>query len=205
VNKTNIIKSTSYNQHKILKNIIVLHCPDGFECDVTYGKGNFYKDGVSQPRLRFDIEPRLPEVIAADCRKLPLMNDSINSVIFDPPFMARTGPGASLKKCFGELVGTIKDLWQFYYESMEEIYRVLKFGGILVFKCQDGVLSGVNNFTHVVVHNMATDIGFRPIDLFILLAKHRMNHPKHTRQLHARKYHSYFWIFKKRKINVARW
>jgi hypothetical protein len=36
-----------------------------------------------------------------------------------------------------------------------------------------------------------------PMDLFILLARHRMNHPKHTRQLHARKFHSYFWVFKK--------
>jgi hypothetical protein len=118
--------------------------------------------------------------------------------MLDPPFMARTGPGATLKARFGELVGTIRDLMDFYKLAMWEIKRVLVPGGWLVFKCQDGVLSGVNNFNHVDIHNRAVNMGFKAVDLFILLAKHRMNHPKHTRQVHARKFHSYFWVFKKR-------
>jgi len=111
--------------------------------------------------------------------------------------MARTGPGASLKELFGEVVGTIEDLWDVYSDMMKEAYRILQPGGWLIVKCQDGVLSGRNNFTHVEVYNRSKEIGFIPVDLFILLAKHRMMHPRHKRQIHARKFHSYFWILKK--------
>jgi hypothetical protein len=112
--------------------------------------------------------------------------------------MARTGPGATLKARFGELVGTIADLMLFYFEAMNEIKRVLRPGGYLVFKCQDGVLSGENNNNYNTICNMAEAMGFKWVDLFILLAKHRMMHPKHKTQRHARKYHSYFIVFRRR-------
>jgi len=115
----------------------------------------------------------------------------------DPPFMARTGPGASLKELFGEVVGTIESLWKLYEDIMIEVYRILRPEGWLIVKCQDGVLSGQNNFTHCALYDRAKKIGYKPVDLFILLAKHRMMHPKHKRQIHARKFHSYFWIFQK--------
>jgi hypothetical protein len=43
-------------------------------------------------------------------------------------------------------------------------------------------------------------LGFVPKDLFVLLANHRMTHPKHKTQKHARKYHSYFWVLQKRGL-----
>ena len=46
----------------------------------------------------------------------------------------------------------------------------------------------------------ALDIGFYPKDLFILLAKTRLNDGR--KQQHARKFHSYFWIFEKRECKV---
>lgn len=167
------------------------------ECDATYGRGNFYKHGIEQPKFKFDIRPAKHGVVQADARTLPLPDTSVHCVALDPPFMARTGPGASLKELFGEVVGTIEDLWDVYSDMMKEAYRILQPGGWLIVKCQDGVLSGRNNFTHVEVYNRSKEIGFIPVDLFILLAKHRMMHPRHKRQIHARKFHSYFWILKK--------
>ena len=193
-----MVKSISFDQHEILRWIVELHTGP-IDCDVTYGSGCFYTKGVIRPRLCFDITPRKPGVIAADACCLPLKANTLKCVMFDPPFMARTGPGATLKDRFGEMVGTIRDLQTFYTIAMCEIYRVLTPGGWLVFKMQDGVLSGVNNFTHVVMYNRAEAIGFVPVDLFVLLAKHRMMHPKHKVQKHARKFHSYFWVFKKGK------
>lgn len=195
-----IIKSISFSQQEILENIINLHTGP-IECDVTYGSGCFYRK-LPQPAFCFDLEPRPGQshVRQADACHLPLENVAVRTVMFDPPFMARTGPGATLKSRFGELVGTIKDLWNFYFRALREIHRVLTPGGWLVFKCQDGVLSGVNNFTHAEIYAMAKSLGFVPKDLFILLAKNRMMHPRHKTQRHARKYHSYFWVFQKRSL-----
>ena len=193
-----MIKSISFSQGEILQNICALHIGQ-VEADVTYGSGCFYKNIMPEPRLRFDLAPRVRGVIAADVRRLPLKDGCLKSVMFDPPFLIRTGPGAELKVRFGSVVGTMRDLWRFYHRSMEEIYRVLGPQGWLVFKCQDGVLSGVNNFTHCEIYDMAATLGFEPVDLFILLAKHRMVDPTHRVQKHARKFHSYFWVFKKRR------
>lgn len=192
-----MIKSISFFQDEILQNIVALHTGP-IQADVTFGSGCFYKKALPLPEFCFDLAPRKPGVIAADSCHLPLKDSCLSSVMFDPPFMARTGPGASLKARFGEIVGTIQDLWDFYKLVMWEIRRVLKPGGWLIFKCQDGVLSGVNNFTHVEIFNRAYPMGFRAVDLFILLAKHRMMHPAHKRQVHSRKYHSYFWVFRKK-------
>ena len=193
-----IIKSISFKQSEILQSIVALHTGD-IECDPCYGSGCFYKNGITKPLFCFDIAPRELGVVEANVYHLPLKDQSVRSIIFDPPFLARTAPGAILKARFGELVGTIQDLWNFYFLAMREIHRVLAPGGWLVMKCQDGVLSGVNNFTHVKVCVEAESLGFKPVDLFILLAKHRMPHPKHKVQRHARKFHSYFWVFKKKQ------
>ena len=193
-----VIKSISFSQEEILQAIISLHT-GGIECDVTYGSGCFYKK-LKQPTFCFDLAPRKEGVIQADVCQLPLHDSAVRSVMFDPPFMAHTGPGATLKSRFGELVGTIKDLWNFYFAALKEIHLVLITGGWCVFKCKDGVLSWVNNFTHCEIYAMAKVLGFVPKDLFILLAKNRMMHPKHAVQKHARKYHSYFWVLRKRAL-----
>ena len=197
-----IIKSISYDQHEIIQNIITLHTGE-IECDVTWGNGNFYRK-IKPPKLRLDRYPKQSGVIKADVRCLPLPDNSIRTVMLDPPFMARTGPGATLKARFGELKGTMFDLWDFYGEALTEIYRVLKPEGWLVFKCQDSVLAGTNRFTHVEIFNRAKALGLEAVDLFILLAKHRMMHPKHKTQRHCRKYHSYFWVFQKVTPEIIR-
>ena len=55
-----------------------------------------------------------------------------------------------------------------------------------------------------MVMEMARQVGFYPLDLFVLLAKQRMNSfgGKWRNQEHARKYHSYFWVFRKSKCKV---
>lgn len=192
-----LVKSFSFSQEEILQGIIYLHTGP-FEADVTFGSGAFYRNGIPRPRFCFDISPRRPGVVAADACRLPIKDCCLNSVMFDPPFMARTGPGATLKSRFGELVGTIHDLWKFYFLCLRDIHRVLLRGGWVVMKCQDGVLSGVNNFTHCEIYAMAKTLGFKVVDLFVLGAHHRMMHPAHKRQVHARKFHSYFWVMRKK-------
>ena len=197
-----MIKSLSYQQKEILQGIVDLHTGP-IQADVTFGSGCFYKKAQPRPAFCFDLSPRKPGVVAADVCHLPLKDACLASIMFDPPFMARTGPGATLKARFGEIIGSIEDLWSFYFMARREIHRVLLPGGWFIFKNQDGVLSGKNNFTHCEIYNMATTLGFIRKDLFILGATHRMMHPAHKRQVHARKFHSYFWVFKKRGKHIS--
>lgn len=196
-----LIKSVSYNQDEIIRNILKLHVgSDVFDCDPTYSKGVFYRS-IPEPKYKFDLVPQADGVIQADARELPLPDKSIKSIMFDPPFLATSGAGSKIKDRFGHYK-TMYDLWEFYKDAIREFYRVLAPGGILVFKCQDTVDRGKNYFSHVEIMNMAVAYGFYPKDMFILLAEHRMPQWNMKKQVHARKYHSYFWVFEKRESLV---
>lgn len=199
-------KSISYDQTEIINWILDLHVPSHHvDCDPTYSKGNFYNNtGIEQPQYKFDILPQTDGVEYGDSRDLPLMDRSINCMMFDPPFLATTGKSLKtdndsnkINKRFG-VYPSEKELHRFYINSMKEAYRILKDDGILIFKCQDKVSSGKQYMSHVFVMNEAVKIGFYPKDLFILLAKNRLvANWQLNNQKNARKFHSYFWIFQK--------
>lgn len=93
-----LIKSVSFDQNEIIKGIIKLHVPQGYiDCDPTYSKGYFYKStGIQEPKHKFDILPQTSDTIKANAENLPLEEESINCIMFDPPFLATKG--ASLKE-----------------------------------------------------------------------------------------------------------
>lgn len=194
-----LVKSISYSQDEILNWIIQLHCPNGFDLDPTYSKGLFYKN-IPEPLLKFDISPQRKDVHQADCTNLPLDNKSVDSIMFDPPFLVSWGKvhNYPCEKRFGYFPNR-KSLREMYKKSIEEFYRILKLGGYLIVKCQDFTASGSEKATdmnHALVYQWATDTGFWAKDIFILLAKSRIYNPS-VKQKTARKFHSYFWIFKK--------
>ena len=210
---SSIVKSVSANQAEIIRNILHLHVPGGkIDCDPTYSKGAFY-DGteIEAPVLRFDIFPQTDGVVKANARQLPLEDGSINCMMFDPPFLATTGKsltegsGNRINRRFG-VYPNERELHQFYKSALQEAHRVLNPGGILIFKCQDKVSSGKQYFSHVFIMNEAVKAGFYPKDLFILTARNRLVADwQARRQIHARKYHCYFWVFQKsdRRIQYA--
>lgn len=205
-NNNTLIKTISYDQSEIIKWILQLHVPNHkIDCDPTYSKGNFYNNtGVTPPKYKFDIFPQSKDVEYGDSRKLPLGNESIECMMFDPPFLATTGKSLKtdddsnkINKRFG-VYPSEKELHQFYIDSMKEAYRVLKDNGILIFKCQDKISSGKQYMSHCFIYNEAVKIGFYPKDLFVLLAKNRLIADWQTKnQKNARKFHSYFWVFDK--------
>lgn len=201
-----MIKSISYDQSEIIKGILALHVPGHkIDCDPTYSKGNFYnRTGIDPPALRFDIEPQTPDVQYGDSRSLPIDSETIDCMMFDPPFLATKGKSLNIddgsnkiNKRFG-VYPDEKQLHQFYIDSLREAHRVLKSNGILIFKCQDKISSGKQYMSHVFVMNEAVMAGFYPRDLFILLAKNRLVADWQAKnQKNARKFHSYFWVFQK--------
>ena len=199
--ETKIIPSIGFDQHEILLDIMQLHCPGGFELDPTYNVGGFYQhSGIPRPRYCFDIKSLRPECEQADCRHLPLPDNSIRSAIFDPPFFATTqksGKGGLMPQKYS-YVEKMRDLHELYEDCLRELSRVLAPQGILIFKCQDCVNGRSNWFTHVWICNKAEEFGFWAIDLFIKLNKSAPIPWNFVEQHHARKMHSYFWVFKKR-------
>jgi len=197
-----IIKTISYNQEEIIRNIISLYCPEGIECDPTFSKGMFYKN-IKKPLYCFDQFIQVEGVKQSDCRDLPLEGESINSLMFDPPFVGgsqKNGKPGIIKTRFG-YYKNIPTLWEMYTEALREFYRILKPQGVLIFKCQDSVESAKQYFSEYKIINEALKLGFYPKDKFILLAKHRMISPSQKQQ-HARKFHSYFLVFIKSKSKV---
>lgn len=204
-----MIKSISYDQSEIIKDIINLHSPNGrIDVDATYSLGKFYSGTrIEKPRYCYDIRPQVEGVEYADCRNLPLPDESVETIMFDPPFLATTGKslkereGNIINKRFGVYENELA-LHNFYVDAMKEAYRILKPSGILIFKCQDKVSSGKQYMSHVFICNKAIQLGFYPKDLFILLARNRLVADWQRNQKHARKYHCYFWVFEKKNIQI---
>lgn len=204
-----VIKSIDYDQNNILKNIIKLHIPKGvIDCDITYSKGNFYKQGIERPEHIFDKFPQSDEVkLLGDT--IPLENESIDSIVIDLPFVVggikkvhdyREGSCIIAKRF--EQYHSMKELFNSYEHWIQESYRVLKPNGVLVFKCQDTVSAKKQYLIHVTSIIEMSKCGFYIKDLINLAAKNRIISPKHNNQQHARKYHSYFLVAEKKSTNI---
>ena len=196
--KGSIIKSFSYSEKTILKGIMRLYCPGGFYLDPTYSKGQIYK-GLPGPEFKYDLNPKTKDTRKADCRDLPIPNNKAPNIVFDPPFI--TGSHVAGKQ--GKMKGRFsyfknpKELLDMYQKSMEEFYGILEPGGFLIFKCQDTIDSRKQYIIHNEIINRAQEIGYYTRDLFILLAKSRLIHPRHRNQQHTRKFHCYYLVFQK--------
>ena len=201
-----MIKSIHDNHDDILRAIIKLHNNNNpIHCDPTYSKGVFYRN-IEKPVFCYDINP-IKGVKKASADNLPHDDNSLYSIVFDPPFLATKGP--SLKSQKGNIINkrfsvfpSEVELHRFYKACLIEFYRVLTNKGLLVFKCQDKVSSGKQYFSHCFVYNEAIRVGFYPLDLFILQAKNRIVANWQKNQKHARKFHSYYWVFRKTKKEV---
>lgn len=205
--QTSVFKS----DEDAIKAALKLHSSTGkIDIDPTYSVGNFYKNtSIEEPLLRFDIAPQVDGVIQADCRNLPVANESINTIIFDPPFLATKGPSLRIDNRKSNIIAkrfsvfpNEQKLHQFYVDSLKEFHRILRLKGIVVFKCQDKVSSGKQYLSHIFIINEAQKIGFYAKDIGILLAKSRMVAQWQKNQKHFRKYHSYYLIFTKENKSI---
>ncbi len=197
-----MVKSISFSQEEILAWILELHAPK-IECDITYGNGGFYKN-IEKPLYAFDIDPQLPFVIPASSTALPLPDSSVNSVMFDPPFLTYIKKGrehgVTKKGIMSARFGgywSYQELVDHYKGSIQEANRILKDDGVLIVKCQDTIHNHALHPTHVLVYELATSLNLELVDNFILCANHRMPVNTKGKQEHARVYHSYFMVFKK--------
>lgn len=203
-----IIKSVSYDQGEIIKNIIKLHVPSGkIDCDMTMSKGNFYKKtGIELPRHKFDKFPQREDTIKID-NKILLDDESIDSLMIDLPFLVGSrkdvhsyDDGSCIIGKRFEQYGSMNELIESYKLWIREAARVLKPNGTLIFKCQPTVSGGVQYFIDTLSTIEAIKNGLYPKDRFILVAKNRLIGAGHHKQQHSRRFESYFLVFKKQKF-----
>ena len=81
---------------------------------------------------------------------------------------------------------------------LERSYRLLKQQGLLVVKTMDVCHGNKQLWISDYVIQKATELGFELIEKFILLSNLRLFARTHQQKV-ARKYHSYFFVFRKCK------
>src|SRR5439155_2969491 len=90
-----------------------------------------------------------------------------------------------------------------YCKAGREAHRVLKPNGVLIAKCQDEVSANKQRLTHVEIITAYESLGFYTKDLFVVVRTNRAGVSRLKKQEHARKNHSYFLVFQKRKVKVS--
>lgn len=174
--------------------------------DVTYGKGVFWK---RVDRARYDL--RTSDLrTGVDCRRLPYENGSLDAIVFDPPYMHTPGGTAhnghqNYEEYYrnngadGHSLKYHEAVLDLYFRAAEEARRALREGGMYIVKCQDEVCANRQRLTHVEIVNGLAPMGFEVEDLFVIVRKHRPGVSRLLRQVHARKNHSYFLVFRSRQ------
>ena len=207
---TNKLVFTAYQgtNEDVFPQLISLYVlPGSTVADVTYGKGVFWKK-VPNGQYRL-LTTDLRDGV--DCRKLRYKEATLDCVVFDPPYMHTPGGTAHVNHQNYETYyrnnvadnGSDKKYHEavldLYFKSAREAHRVLRNEGIYIVKCGDEVCANQQRLTHVELINELTQNGFIIEDLFVLLRNNRPGVSRVIRQVHARKNHSYFLVFRKSK------
>jgi hypothetical protein len=194
---------------ELIRHVSRLYIPDGaMVADVTYGRGVFWKQADTSrfTLLASDLVtcPDRPY----DFRSLPYEAESLGVVVLDPPYQHT--PGRTLVDRQYQNAATTKGLYhadiiRLYRDGMTEAVRVLTpNGGLLFVKCQDEVQSGEQCWSHLELYHEAMTLGLLARDLFILVPHAKPGQTRWARQLHARRNHSYLWIFTKGLLKTPR-
>lgn len=168
-----------------------------FDCDLTYSIGNFYLQ-LPKSQLRFDKYPQVEGVKPLD-EVSEIEDNSLHSIVIDLPFIVKNEKDASrsmIAQRFNSFL-TLEELYNTNVEMLVLAYRLLKKGGYLIMKTMDFAFTSKQVWVSNFIQNKATEIGFTLEDTFILIANKRLLQTKGTIQRHARKFHSYFFVFKK--------
>lgn len=198
-----LIKTISDDQQEILNNIIKLYIKEGYiQADFTFSKGIFYRDNkVVVPQWRFDKYPKQCEGVLDLKKADKLIEDgTLHSCIVDLPFLVTRKEWT--KNCkMHQRFNSFNDMQEATEANKAMLklsYEKLQKKGIMIMKTQDLFTAGHQIWMSHLVHQWAVEQGFDVIDKFILTSDMRML-SSGMNQKCARKYHSYFFVFQKKK------
>lgn len=167
--------------------------------DLTYGRGVFWQQ-VDLSNYNFCKSDKLTcPSTPYDFGNLPYDSESFDAVVFDPPYAHHAG-NMRVESCYQNATTTYqhnhRDIIEGYRRGMKEAARILKPGGTAWVKCQDEIEAGKQRRSSIELFQIAQELGLLDQDLFVLMQE---TSPaiRHRDQHHARKNHSYLWVFRK--------
>lgn len=195
-----LIKTVSENQNEILSNILRLYVQTNtFDCDLTYSIGNFYKN-IPSPHFKFDKFPQKEDVFPLSQISTIVEKNSLHSIAMDLPFIIRNvkKQNSKIDLRFSHF-SSLKELFDTNKEMLQLSYELLRKNGYLIVKTMDFTYAYKQIWLSNFIQNEAFQIGYILEDIFILVTKTRMIRSNNMeQQRHARKYHSFFFVFRKK-------
>jgi DNA modification methylase len=194
---------TSYqsnNDHLMAQVARLYFRPGDRVADVTYGTGRFWR---KVDLTQYDFHPSdlltVPDH-PYDFRYLPYRSADFDVHVFDPPYMRHPPARRYLDSDYHNYETTRGfthgDIINLYRDGMAEGWRILKPEGLMLVKCKDEIEGGLQRMSHIEIHDIAVhELGMEVEDLFVLTQKMLLVLFRHDN--HARKIHSYLWVFRK--------
>lgn len=206
-----ILSSHIADNSQVFPKILDLYVEKGAKItDVTFGKGVFWKNvDISQ----YDFYPSDLKT-GIDARNLPHEDNFFDACVLDPPYMeglyrketsmlAGSGSHSSFREFYSNGQATVDSNLKYHDKVLDlylsigkEIFRVLRDKGIFIVKCQDEVSANRQKLTHVELIYAYEKMGFYCEDLFVVTRVNRPVVSSIRKQVHARKNHSYFLVFR---------
>lgn len=206
VNDNNPVPGLSVNNSgtAILRDILKFYLPgrSTFDCDLTFGQGDFYSDGIAMPQYRYDKyqfdetgTTQLPVRSLDEAAELE--DECFESVVIDLPLTIDN------KGLDCNAFASLSQMFETYDDMLGLADRLLKPGGILVFRTADFVLrnsieSQYNGYwaTDYAI-DLALELDFELTDRFILAERHALQ-MSGSQKVRTGLKHGYFLVFTKR-------
>ncbi|MDO3055619.1 Uncharacterised protein [Mycobacteroides abscessus subsp. massiliense] len=203
--ETPIVSIVNGNNADLIQEVGRLYIPDNAVVrDVTWGKGAFWKKlpTAAITLVGSDIDPHIAKdgVVLADFRRLPDADSSADVIVLDPPYVHNPGRHMTDSRYNNAATTSGKshsDIRHMYRAGMAEAMRILKPGGKLLVKGKDEIESGRQQWSQTELLCDAVSLGLYGKDLFILVPNSRTSMSRWSVQKHARKVHSFLWVFEK--------
>jgi len=185
------------NSAKVVEAILQIHFPGSPTIvDLTWGKGAFW-GGSDRDVIGIDKAPRFGCQVKADARYIPLQEQSVDVLIFDPPHIYSPGniTGMNLIGDYGSFE-TLEEAHMVYIDAAQDIMLTAGQGSII--KCTDMVKHGRFVPTHaMVMAGLSPFLGW-PADIAILDSGVVRMQPW-SQVKHLRHAHSYFLVYKNKE------
>ena len=183
-----ILSCIQGNNTKLIEEVTKLFLTqDKIIVDITYGRGIFWK-GSNLSVIGSDKKGNVD--LKADFRMLPYKAESVDVVVFDPPYMhGGKTVKKSINQCYQNENTSHESVIRNYGFGILEGARILKKRGKILVKCQDEIESGKQRFSHIEVIQLLELFGFKILDMFVLMQDHipamRLNYQKTSRKNHS--------------------